>query len=92
MCESCDAERARLTQLAIDNPQPCIVCDNPKVAGVGTWIPDKRRRLAAGGTDKETPFFAFCLCVDHIEVTQENEKLVTQAVLRAIRTGRKMDS
>lgn len=90
MCEKCDQfaeERKRLTELALRNPMPCVVCNDPKVTLVGTWVPDEKRRLAAGAMPGTTPMFSFCLCVAHETFTEENEKLVTQAILREIRSG-----
>lgn len=88
MCENCnklEAERQRLTEIALRNPRPCIVCDDAKIIGAGTWIPDERHQLAAGGTVQYPKIFAFCLCAIHAEPSKEIEKLVQQAVLRELR-------
>lgn len=91
MCERCQiaAERQRLTELAMENPTPCVVCSDKNVVGVGTWLPDDRHYLAAGGTKTHAPLFAFCLCEIHASFSEEMQKLVTQAILREVRLGRK---
>jgi len=86
MCEFCDEERKRLTILALAKRMPCLVCEEPNVVGAASWIPDETYRIAVGG--KDIPVFAFCLCQVHSEPTQENEKLIKQAVLRDKRSGR----
>lgn len=92
MCKKCEQQklleetRHRLMEAAIHNPQPCVVCGEINVVGAGTWVPDEKHYLAAGGTIDRVPIFAFCLCETHAEPTKPNEKLVTQAVLRQIRT------
>lgn len=83
-----ERERARLTKLAMQDPQPCLVCGSPKIVGVATWIPDETTRLAAGGTDTSNPIFAFCLCEQHFEGTDENMKAITQYILRQVRIGK----
>lgn len=85
MASRFEKERERLVRVAMKNPRPCMVCDCDEVVGVGTWIPDKRQRLAAGGNAKTTPLFAFWLCRDHSTSTTENDKLIRQAVLRSVR-------
>jgi len=70
---------------------PCVVCGDPNIIGAGTWIPDERRMLAAGGTRSMTPVFSFCLCRKHAEGTEENETLISRAILRDVRSGKKWD-
>ncbi len=67
---------------------PCIVCNNPNVIGVGTWIPPETHRLAAGGTDTYDPVFAFHLCEEHAKAGEENEIAIVQSILRDVRTGK----
>ncbi len=80
-----EKERERLIKIAQENPRPCIVCDSPKVYSIGTWVPDKNQRLAAGGNRDTTPIFSFWLCRAHTQDSTENEKLIRQAVLRSVR-------
>lgn len=87
MCDFC-RERQRLTKIALKNPQPCFVCGSPQIVGVGTWIPDEKHRLAAGGTNNTEPVFAYCLCETHAELSEVNEKLITQTILRRMREGK----
>lgn len=91
MCESCDEERKRIAQIALQNPQPCLVCDETMVIAVGTWIPDAKHRLAAGATDTFHPIFGYWLCETHAEPTEENEKMIMQSVLRDVREGKGFD-
>lgn len=88
MCQFCDEERQRLTEIADANPMPCVVCDDKNVVSVGTWIPGEENRLAAGATDRNEPIFSFCLCRIHAEQTEENEKIIAQAILRDVRLGK----
>lgn len=88
MCEYCDEERQRLVQIILRHPQPCIVCHDPRIIGAGSWIPDESKRIAAGSPKDADRIFAFCLCEAHAEVTQENEKAITQAILRQVREGK----
>jgi len=88
MCENCEdlaAAREHLTRLALTNPRPCIVCQERNVVSVGTWIPDAKRRLAAGGNEKRIPVFSYWLCEAHTSISDENERLITQAILRHVR-------
>jgi hypothetical protein len=75
-----------MAELMLQNPRPCIVCKSPDVVGAGTWIADAKRALAVGATNTGR-IFAFCLCDEHSEATDENEKLTIQAIVRAIRNG-----
>lgn len=88
MCQRCEKERMRLLKIAMNHPVPCLVCGDENVVGAGTWKPDERHRLAAGANDKIDRIFAFCLCAVHGEPTQENDRLVKQAILRDVRTGK----
>jgi hypothetical protein len=88
VCDYCDNERERLTKLAMKKRLPCVVCSSTDLAGVGTWIPDETKRLAAGGNSERAPIFSFSLCREHMSTNDENEKLIMQAVLRQVRTGR----
>ena len=91
MCEKCEQQeqieqtRQRLSEKALRNPMPCVVCGEKEVVGVGTWLPDQKHYLAAGGTNERVPIFSFWMCRVHCEPTKANEKLVMQAVLRTIR-------
>lgn len=87
MCEGCNAEREEIAKIALQHPQPCIVCSDLVVAAVGTWIPDERHKIAAGATDKFHPIFAYWLCLEHTRPSEENEKKIMQSVLREIREG-----
>lgn len=80
-----EQERERVIEIAKAHPQPCMVCDFHEVAGIGTWIPDARHYLAAGGTNDVVPIFAFWLCREHSDGSEENQKLIRQAVLRSVR-------
>lgn len=86
MCENCEAERRHLTELALANPVPCLVCDSPDIVGAATWIPDETRVLAAGGTQDSLPIFAFCLCAEHAEASEENGLRIAQKILQDVRT------
>lgn len=93
MCENCDKqfnqmddERKRLLKWILENPTPCIVCQTTEVVGAGTWIADQRRYLAVGSQNADR-IFAFSLCENHIEQTEENEKLIMQAIVRMVRSG-----
>ena len=90
MCEYCQ-ERNRLAKIAMDDPQPCFICGDPEVVGVGTWVPDERHRLAAGGTKDTDRIFAYCLCDIHAQGTDENDKLIVQSILRTIREGKEFN-
>ena len=88
MCENCDRlerEKERLVEHAMDNPQPCLVCGDPFVVTVGTWIAGNRERLAVGDSDQIASVFAFWLCERHTPLTPENEKAISQAVIRMVR-------
>lgn len=85
MSSGFERERERVIRYAQENPQPCLVCRDPEVRGIGTWIPDERHYLAAGGNSKTVPVFAFWLCEGHSDASAENEKLIRQAVLRSQR-------
>jgi len=84
MCENCEEERRRLAKLILEHPCPCIVCKNEDIKGAGTWIADEKRALAVGAQNADR-IFVFCLCEDHIEETEENQRLTTQAIIRAVR-------
>ena len=93
MCDQCRneddaymAERKRLLEWMINNPQPCIVCRETNVVGAGTWMADKTRYLAVGAHNIDR-IFAFSVCEVHIEPTEENEKLIAQAIVRLVRSG-----
>lgn len=86
MCEECERERARLAESLLNDPLPCIVCKSPDVVMAGTWVVDPSRALAVGAANANR-IFAFCLCEDHSENTEENEKLVLQAIVRSVRNG-----
>ena len=86
MCDQCDVERHKLAELMLEHPRPCIVCQSSDVVGAGTWIPDEKRYLAVGAVNAGR-IFAFCLCNEHSEATEENEKLVTQAIVKSVRSG-----
>lgn len=88
MSNAFERERDRVTRVALNNPRPCAVCKGTHVVTIGTWIPDHRFRLAAGGTDHSTPVFAFWLCFTHAEPSEENNTLIRQAVLRSVRTNK----
>lgn len=92
MCERCDAfeaEKQRLVNIAKKNVIPCLVCANPNVVAIGTWIPGQRMILAVGGNKKFTPVFCFWLCGDHMPDTEENGRLIERAILRDVRTGKR---
>lgn len=91
MCQRCDIEneRQRVLQLAKENPTPCVVCGELTVVGAGSWLPDSRHRLATGGSKDYSPMFSFCLCQVHSGETEENDKLIKQAIVRGIRTGQR---
>jgi hypothetical protein len=88
MSDPFEEERERIMRIAEQRPCPCMVCDDPAVVGIGSWVPDAKYRLAAGGNTNKTPVFAFWLCEVHIEGTAENQKLIRQAVLRSVRTNK----
>jgi hypothetical protein len=90
MCNECEAERKRLTELMLEHPRPCIVCKNKDIVGAGTWIADQKRALAVGAQNADR-IFAFCLCDEHAEPTEENEKLIMQSIVRSIRSGSGLD-
>lgn len=84
MCQFCN-ERKRLTRIIAENPQPCFICGDPRIVGIGTWVPDDRHRLAVGCTSESEAVFAYCLCEAHAEDTEENERLIMQEVVRSVR-------
>ena len=93
MCDNCDKEwqemdddRKRLAQWMIDHPKPCIICDDINVVGAGTWIAGDKQYLAIGSQNFNR-IFAFSLCETHVESTEENEKLIMQAIVRLVRNG-----
>ena len=89
MCQFCeDEERRRVSEIAMNNPRPCLVCEDRNVVGVGTWRPDEKRRLAAGGNDKTDPIFAYWLCRQHAVQSEENYTLIMQTILRQVRVGK----
>jgi hypothetical protein len=87
MCDRCDEERQRMTEILLEHPTPCIVCHDPSIVGTGTWIPDETRRLAVGSKDAIDRVFAFCLCAVHVEESDENNKAIMQAVTKTMRAG-----
>lgn len=88
MCRNCEEnERQHLTDIAFANPRPCLVCGSRHVIGVGTWRPDETKRIAAGGTEKTDPMFAYWLCREHAAPTEENGKLIQQTILREVQLG-----
>ena len=91
MCEKCDIERKRLADLMLQHPRPCIVCKNEDIVGAGTWVADQKRALAVGAQNADR-IFAFCLCGEHVESTEENEKLIMQSIVRAIRSGNGLEA
>lgn len=86
MCEQCEEERAKLAAMMLKHPRPCVVCKDENVVGAGTWVPDHTKALAVG-TQEEGGVFVFCVCNEHIEPTEENEKLIIQSIIRMVRSG-----
>lgn len=87
-----EAERKRLTKLAFENPRPCLICGSKEIVGVGTWIPDKYTRLAAGGNKKTIPVFAYCLCEEHAEDSKQNHTIIRQQIIREVREGKGLEA
>lgn len=91
MCDNCDnlnaleALRERLIAQMLKHPAPCVVCHCPVIVDVASWIPDEKHRLAVGAGKGRIPVLVCCVCADHAAQTEENNKLLMQAMLRSIR-------
>jgi len=84
MCEHCELDKQQLVDFLLCYPQPCIVCKNTKIVVIGTWMADDKTILAVGSAYRDR-LIAFCLCEVHGMNTKENEQIIRQAILRAIR-------
>jgi hypothetical protein len=86
MCDYCTLKQAELIDLMFNHPQPCIVCKDTNITAAGTWMADEKTALAVGANNFDR-IFAFCLCDIHGKTSEENEKLIVQAIIRSIREG-----
>ncbi len=91
MCQACDRLEAKKQHVIseVEKIAPsCLVCESPEAEGIGTWIAGADHRLAVGDVDGMVSVYGFWLCGEHMALTPENEKLITQIIVQEVRTGR----
>lgn len=90
MCQNCnkiEAEKARVVSAVEQTPRSCLVCESPLAVGIGTWVAGHEHRLAVGDKGNVVSVFGFWLCEEHVGLTPENEKLITQIIVQEVRHG-----